>query len=361
MRTQKRHVGCYKSVKQNVMVKLLTFVAVIMLAISPHITASAGFGDFNDYDYGGGSDWDSGDSWDSGNSWDSGSSSSRKYNTGSSYSSSSYSGSDDITAADIPIVIIVVVVIIIFSLSKSKNGNNAAGNGSAGGNSASGSRPPQAGRTISRAPSKIVPNRTEQITEIMKKKDVNFTANDFLSYAKRVYVDIQDAWSKRDLEPVRSVLHPNLYQQTQKQVEKKIADGIVNHLERISVNTAYITGYRQDDDYEYMYVYLVAKMIDYQVKEATGQVIYGDKTTRWEMFYKMTFMRAIDMQTADITEEDDNVMRCPSCGAPVEGTAFGTCQYCGSTVSTGKYGWVLSDFGVFRDDTPDEGIHLKEK
>lgn len=113
---------------------------------------------------------------------------------------------------------------------------------------------------------------------------------------------------------------------------------------------------RQDDDYEYMIVYLSAKMIDYQVKEATGEILYGDKTTRWELYYKMTFMRAKNMQTPDITEEEDAVMRCPSCGAPVEGTAFGKCEYCGSTVSSGKYGWVLSDFGVVRNDTIDEGV-----
>ena len=59
-------------------------------------------------------------------------------------------------------------------------------------------------------------------------------------------MDIQSAWEKRDLDPVRGVLHQNLYQQTNRQIEKKIEDGIVNHLERISINTAYLTSYRRD-------------------------------------------------------------------------------------------------------------------
>lgn len=315
------------------------------------MTVYAGFGDFNDYDYGD-SDWDT--DWDS--DWDSGGSDWGK-SYGSSYSSS-YSNDDEV---NIPLVIIVLVIVIIISVSKSKSANTSA-KGVPASNKTSNQQHRNGHHTrATKQPVKVLPDRTQQITQIVQQKDENFTANDFISYVKRVYVDIQDAWSKRDLEPVRSVIHPNLYQQTQRQIEKKIEDGIINYLERISVNTAYLTGYVQDDDYEYMIVYLTAKMIDYQIKEATGEILYGDKTTRWDMYYKMTFMRAINMQTLDITQEDNMVMKCPNCGAPVEGTAFGECEYCGSIVSSGKYGWVLSDFGVVRNDTVDEGIQLNNK
>ncbi len=317
------------------------FAAVAALAVCfGAIDAYAGFGDLNDYDYGG-DDWDD-DDWGDSYDYDG-------WSGGGSYSHS-YSGSNG--AVSVPVVVIVIVIIVVYSVSKSKSAKNGQGAGQNRRGAAS-------GRSVSNQPAKTLPDRTEQISQIMKQRDVNFTANDFLSYVKRVYVDIQDAWSKRDLEPVRSVLHPNLYQQTQQQIDKKIADGIVNHLERIAVNTAYLTGYRQDDDYEYMSVYLAAQMIDYQVKEETGEVLYGDRNTLWHMFYKMTFVRAMTMRTPDITEEENEVMRCPSCGAPIEGTAFGKCEYCGTVVSTGKYGWVLSDFGIIRNDTRDDGIHLK--
>ncbi len=323
----------------NIVRRILFTAAALLVAFFVFDTAGsvtyAGFGDFNDYDYGGGNDWDD-DDW--GNDrWD------NDYDRGYSYSYGT-GGYSNTAAASIPVVVTVIVVIIAYSVLISKK---------------KGTVTVKKYKTVSTKAVRTLPDRTDEIVSIMKQKDVNFTANDFLSYVKRVYIDIQDAWSKRDLEPVRSVLHPNLYQQTQTQIDKKIADGIVNHIERISVNTAYLTGYRQDDDYEYMTVYLAAQMIDYQVKEETGEVLYGDKTTRWDMRYKMTFIRAIDMQTLDITEENNETMRCPSCGAPIEGTAFGRCEYCGTVVSTGKYGWVLSDFGVVRDDTRDEGIHLK--
>ena len=39
---------------------------------------------------------------------------------------------------------------------------------------------------------------------------------------------------------------------------------------------------------------------------------------------------------------------CPNCGAPLTGTSFGKCEYCGSIVSTGVHDWVLSNLEPFR-------------
>lgn len=323
---------------------IVVVMAILLGALlwSKTMIGVAGFGDYNDYDYGDSwdSDWDSGDSWDDDDDdW------------GYSYGySGGNSGGGDAGPMDYLITVIVIVAILAISFKTSKAKSTSR---------------PGTGASVSKNRSQRqqiqpLPNRTDEITRIMKEKDPNFTPNDFLTYVKRVYVDIQDAWSKRDLEPVRPVLHPNLYQQTQTQIKKKIEDGIINYLERIAVNTAYLSGYRRDDDYEYMIVYLSAQMIDYQVKEETGQILYGDKTTRWSLQYKMTFMRAADMITPEAEEEMNTNMKCPNCGAPIEGTAFGKCEYCGSVVSSGKYGWVLSDFGVIRQDTVDEGIKISK-
>lgn len=340
--------------KNNVVMRLmLAFLCAAVMMWNVGITARAGFGDYNDYDYDSGwdSDWDSDwgydSSWDS--DWDSDWSSSGSYSSGGGYYYGNLSGGVDFGA-----VAFVIFAIIIISVYKSKHTGRS--------NSPSRPRPSvQSGQGTRQARKQITPlkDRTDEITVIMKKTDVNFSANDFITYAKKVYIDIQDAWCKRDLEPVRAVLHPNLYEQTQKQIQKKIDAKIINYLERITVNTAYMSGFRRDDDYEYLTVYLTSQMIDYQVHEETGQILYGDKTTRWDMQYKMIFVRAAGMETPDAAAEENNdVMRCPSCGAPVEGTAFGQCQYCGSTVSSGKYGWVLTDFAAMREDTKDEGIQV---
>lgn len=338
----------------------ISLIAVLMLALlwNP-LTAKAGFGDFNDYDYGGGSDWsyDSGSDWsydyDSGSDWD--------------YDYDSGSSSGSLSANDIHMIVWLIqgilegnpaawicIILIAFLLFGKKLRIRRKGSYKKPASPAPTYNPPTYKPPT---PKKVytLPDRTDEISRIIQERDAAFTAPDFLSFVRDVYVDIQDAWMKRDLEPVRGVLHQNLYQQTQKQIDKKIADGIVNYLERISVNTAYLTSYRRDAEYEYVTVYLAASMIDYQVKEATGEILFGDKTTRWNLKYKMTFVRANDAVTRSAEEKDEGFV-CPNCGAPLKGTSFGVCEYCDSVVTTGVYDWVLSSFGVVKEDTVDEGI-----
>ena len=299
-------------------------VLVLVMACSVKTTAQAGFGDFNDYDSGG-SDWDS-DDWDS--DWGS-----------SDYDSYSYSDDgdgSDVSFGEAFIIFIGIAIVCIVvtnagdKLKKKKQGTTTAG------------------RTVqSRSQAAAPANKTDEISSQIKEHDPLFTAQDFLAFAGDVYMDIQSAWEKRDLTPVRAVLHQNLYQQTEKQIQKKIQDGIVNHLERISVNKSYLMSYHKDEDYEYLDVYLAASMIDYQVKEATGEILYGDKTTRWNMQYKMTFMRSVGSLTKSAEDKEKGLV-CPNCGAPLTGTSFGKCEYCDSIVTTGAYDWVLSAFTAIK-------------
>ena len=318
--------------KNRVMKGILYLILTLSLIALP---VHAGFGDFNDY----GSDWDM--DWDSDwdDDWDS---DFGDWNFSIFDSDSSGGTGMGSTAVGIAVV---VVVVIVYGLAKSKTGSARTAS-----TTKRVMRP-----AVRTQPPKTLPDRTNEISSLIKETDPNFTASDFLSFARQVYMDIQDAWEKRDLEPVRAVLHQNLYQQTQRQIEQKLADGIVNHLERISINTAYLTSFIRDEEYEYLNVYLSASMIDYQVKEATGQILYGNKDARWNMFYKMTFMRTRGAATRSAEEKAEGIM-CPNCGAPMKGTSFGKCAYCDSVVLTGVYDWVLSAFGAIKSDTVDEGI-----
>ena len=322
-----------KRVKKAAITLLAVMSAVFFLGFGIRTTAEAGFGNFNDYDSGG-SDW-GGSDWGGGSDW--------SYDSGSDYGYSSGSGTD----LPFPVLVIIIILFIVIST----RGNKMSGK-------RSGSSTSQ--RTTTRTQEqqfKLLPNRTDEISKIIKEEDPLFTAPDFLSFARQVYMDIQMAWEYRDLEPVRAVLHQNLYQQTHQQIQKKIKDGIINHLERISINTAHLTSYRRDAQYEYLTIYLAASMIDYQVKEATGEIILGNKTTRWNMYYKMTFMRSRGAKSSSANDKDRGFV-CPNCGAPLTGTSFGKCEYCDSVVTTGKYSWVLSGFGVIKNDTVDEGISI---
>ncbi len=326
---------------------------------------SKAFGDYNDYDYdSGGGDWggsDWGDSdWDSGSSWGD-----NDYG-GSGSDGELFSWLFSLLWFIPPryrccgLIVIIVIIIVITSVRKAKK-RNGVQNFVQSSNGQQNSIPVQPQAPRKQAPLKQlnIPNRDAQIAELIKARDENFTAPDFIAFTKNVYMNIQDAWCKRDLEPVRMMLHQNLYERTEKQIQKKIADGIVQHLDRLTVNEAYMTSYRRDAQYEYIKVYLNSSMIDYQVKESTGQILYGDMSTRWTMRYEMTFMRSIAAKTAEAGAQEIGI-NCPNCGGPLRGTSFGKCPYCDSLVTTGLYNWVLSDFNAIKNEFHDEGVQVNE-
>lgn len=192
------------------------------------------------------------------------------------------------------------------------------------------------------------PNRTNEISNLIRQRDERFSAPEFVFYVKKVYMDIQNSWEKRDLKPIQGVMHQNLYQQMQKYVDKNIAEGVINRSEQISIGTCYLTSYMRDLQYEYVDVYLAVRMINYQIKEKTGKLIRGNKSTKWTDYYKLTFMRASEAKTAEAVEKEKDFM-CPNCGAPIEGTSFGVCSYCKSMVTVGIHDWVLSDFNEIEE------------
>ena len=331
---------------------------------------SGAFGDYNDYDYdSGGSDWGSSDwgdsDWSSSSDWDSDS------DWGGGGSSGDVSGLFSLIwmiFSIVPpryrcccIVLVIIVFIVITIVKRKKLGSNVKNHGN-GQPQNSIPRTPQQAPVRKQAPLKQlnIPNRDMEIGRLISETDPNFTIPDFITFAKNVYMNIQDAWCKRDLEPVRAILHQNLYERTEKQVQKKIADGIVQHLDRLTVNDAYTTSYRRDAQFEYLKVYLNSSMIDYQVKESTGQILYGDQSTRWTMRYEMTFMRSVNAKTPEAGAQSIGI-NCPNCGAPLTGTSFGKCPYCDSLVTTGLYNWVLSDFNAIKDHFNDEGIQVPKE
>ena len=318
---------------------------------------SGAFGDYNDFDYDSGdSDWGSSDWGSSSSDWGD-----------SDYSGGGSSGGliwwlvSLLFSKNPCLGVIVIIAIIVFVTIRSNIRKKHRNDQQIQGGNRNYIPPAQSSVPRRQAPlaNLNIPNRDNEIGEIIKKNDPNFTVPDFITFAKNLYINMQDAWCRRDLEPVRAGLHQNLYERSEKQIQKKIADGIVVHLDRLTVNEAYITSYRRDSQYEYAKVYLSSSMIEYHTKEATGQILYGDMQTRWTMRYEMTFMRSVNAKTNEAGAANIG-LNCPNCGAPLKGTSFGKCAYCDSIVTTGMYNWVLSDFNAIKNEFRDEGIQIQD-
>ena len=347
--------GEKRIIMRKITLCLIVFLLIIICFVSPTYVFDGN--DYDSGDFGGGwsSDFDSGGGWSSdfgGGGWSSdfGSSWNRDYNNGttwkrdnnsSSVRSSDYNSDGGGSSSEAVFIYLLIAlfggsVIFVFSSTSTKSKKSS----------------PREGQNI------WLPNRTEEIERIINEHDPNFSARDFIAFVEKVYIDIQTAWCERDLESVRIYLHDNLYDATIKQIQAKIEQDVAYHYENMVVNNAYPTSYTKDKQFEYLTVYLNASMIDWQEDEKTGTILRGDKTTRWDLRYKMKFMRSTGNQT---NEETSKLVEpnCPNCAAPLEMTSSAKCKFCGAIITTGKYKWVLSDFGTIRNDTIDEGINTE--
>lgn len=287
-------------------IKSLSLLLVMIFVLSFTTIGLADAGGFSGgSDYGGGgssSDWGSSGS----SSW-----------SDNGYSSGGGGGSD---MEGFP-VIIIIVIIVIFIVSKSNRGGGSGGSGGT----------PEGGQPTS----KNVVDPTE-----LKRKDPNFSTQEFLEKVSNNYVQMQQAWQDKKWDSMRPIMADGIYSQFERQLDDIAKKGWTNYVERITVLGARIVGYRQDNVNDNLTVELRTRIVDYTVEDATGKLISGSKTAEKFMTYEWTMIRSKD----NVTPLQDAVkeVHCPSCGAAVAINHSGECEYCGQVITVNDYDWVIS-------------------
>ena len=301
---------------RNKFVKGLSlFLVLATMLCMLTVVSLADAGSFSgDSDYGG---------WDSGSDYSSSDWSSSDWSSSSSDSSYSSSGDGDIGGVGCGVGLVVVIIVIIVS---SLNGKNKKG----GGGSSGGGTPAGA---VSTNKSTIDPTE-------LKKKDPNFSTQEFLEKVANAYVQMQNCWQDKKWEPMRALMTDALDSQFERQLDALKRNGQTNYVERISVLGSRIVGYYQDEVNDNLVVELRTRIVDYTVKDATGEVISGSKTAEKFLTYEWTLIRSKDSVTPD--KEALKEIHCPNCGAAVHINHSGQCEYCGQVITVNEYDWVIS-------------------
>jgi predicted lipid-binding transport protein (Tim44 family) len=108
--------------------------------------------------------------------------------------------------------------------------------------------------------------------------------------ASDVFFNIEAAWMARDMEPVRHLLTPEMYEQMQKDCDRLRLERRVNRLENIAVRSAEVTEAWQENGQDFVTVRLLASLLDYTVEEGSNQVLEGSSTTpvKFEEYWTLT-------------------------------------------------------------------------
>ena len=181
-----------------------------------------------------------------------------------------------------------------------------------------------------------------EIENTIQASDPNFNAEELVAWSKNLFIKLQNAWTARDWQIIRSFETESLFEQHKNQLQGYINNKQINVMDRICVNYAHLYKYRLEGDKEIITIRLNSRMTDYIINEETKAVIRGDKTTERVNTYLLTFIRKNGVKTKAGTIEV-NTTNCPNCGAPTQITSSGKCDYCGSVFTTGEYNWVLSN------------------
>jgi hypothetical protein len=225
-------------------------------------------------------------------------------------------------------LVIVIIIIVYMYNSKSNKGH----------------------KNISHTPINNLNNSSDsyenEIEKQIKEKDKLFNKEEFLAFAKNLFIKFQYAWTDRNLETIRCFETNELFEQHLAQIKRYIDNNEINVLERVSVNWAKLYKFEQVGDKDVLSITLNSKMIDYIIDANTKAFLSGSKIENKFNTYKLTFIRKTGVLTKP-GESTINTTNCPNCGAPTKITSSGKCDYCGSVITTGEYNWVLSNLEKF--------------
>ena len=186
----------------------------------------------------------------------------------------------------------------------------------------------------------------DSVISSIKENDPDFSAEAFKSYAGEVYITLQEAWEAREWRKVRNFESNSLFNMHNSQMQEYLNRKITPHLDMQNVRKITLADYHIDGNTEVLTVRLNASLIDYDTDDKTGKVISGSKTAFQNRSYRLEFIRSLGVKT--VTNQSLNTTNCPNCGAPTSVTSSGECEYCGSIITNGEFGWVLNKYAAWQ-------------
>ncbi len=294
---------------------VLVFSCVVMLA-----NRAGAFGDFDGgYDYGGdvggndSYDWDNDNDYDWGNDDNGGG---FVYYGGG--SGGDYSGGDG--SSIIGALVIVAIIVIVVILIKRKNGT---------------AQHPvvQAGGTVTD------PSTLKPMSEY-RQLDPMFSESAFTEKLSNLFVQFQNGWQAKDLEPLRWYMSDAFFAQMDRQLDSYRINKRTKMIERIAVLGVNLSGWKQENGNDVVIARLNTRFTTYTVDDATGNVLQGSKTAEVFMDYEWQLIRSTGKTT--VAEGGVTVQNCPNCGATININRTAKCEYCGSIVTVDSYDWVVN-------------------
>lgn len=179
----------------------------------------------------------------------------------------------------------------------------------------------------------IIENQLQQIIP-------DFDREHFLYDGFRIYCDIQMAWMNFNLESVRNILTDEMYNMYDSQLETLRVKGEQNIMGQFIPRGGNLVNYIIQNGTITITARYIIELYDFIIDQKTGKVLRGSSTSKMNIKYEMMFRKSLNLE--------NNITKCPNCGAPINMNTSGVCDYCHTKLVTENTNWVLTDKKVIK-------------
>ena len=172
------------------------------------------------------------------------------------------------------------------------------------------------------------------------KLDPDFSATGVQEHMANLYVQMQNCWHNKNIEPVRPWLTDAFYNQMEGLLAPMRSKRETDYIERIAVLEASLKGYYQAGGMDFLVAAIRTRITVYTLDDRTGRVVSGSRNREKFMEYEWELTRRSGERT-DRAKGGVKAVYCPHCGAPLDVNASARCSYCGGTVTASSKNWAV--------------------
>lgn len=176
--------------------------------------------------------------------------------------------------------------------------------------------------------------RENSINTMLQKYVKEESKKEFISNRYQDYVDIQNAWMNFDYDTLKAKTTNELYNQYQMQLETLKVKGQKNVMKDFKYIDGKILNIVESNNKVIVTVEIVTKFYDYIIEESTNKVVRGNARKTITIFYRMKFVRDINI---------DEIIHCPNCGAELRKTSTNVCEFCKTIITKESEEWLLAE------------------
>ena len=170
-----------------------------------------------------------------------------------------------------------------------------------------------------------------EVLDKILKVDKDFSKTHFYSYIKSLFIIIQEAWTERDFHKLRFFEDDRLFYSHKKEIMELIKSKRKDIRDNINIKGVLLKDFRVENNKEILIVAITAKM----------RRVFECEETEYTYPYIMAFSRNVGVKTNPNIEL--SATNCSNCGAVIEVSDDGICNYCNTSLISGEHEWVLVD------------------